>query len=278
MSDARVIRQRRIAAALLLAAALVHPAAAQLAEDVPEDLQEVEVTQRLEAPLPLELTFTDDNGKPVRLGQYFDNGRPVVLTLVYYNCPMLCNLVLQGLLDAAREMEWVPGHEFEIVTVSINPRENATLARAKKQNYIASYGRPEAAAGWHFLTGQPDAIRTLADAVGFQYRYVPETKEYAHPAALMVITPGGRVSRYLFGVRHDAQTLRLSLIEAADGKIGSLADQFVLSCFRYDEKKGRYGPSALKLMRIGGTLSAVILGAVLVGLWRRDARNRKRLD
>lgn len=269
-------RVKKAIVGLLLAVPPASHAAAQLAEAVPQDLEEVTITQRLDEQLPLDLAFKDENGRAVRLGDYFDGERPVVLTLGYYKCPMLCGLVLEGLLDAVRELDWTPGREFDIVTVSIDPREKPTLARLKKQNYIKTYGRPEAASGWHFLTGEQEAIRALADAVGFRYQYVPDTGQFAHSAAIFVVTPQGRTARYLFGVRYPAQALRLSLVEATDGRIGSPVDQFLLYCYQYDETKGRYAPVAMKIMRLGAGLSAVILGAVLVGLWRRESRKRVR--
>jgi protein SCO1/2 len=261
---------------LLLAVLAAPYAAAQLADGVPEDLEEVAITQRLDEQLPLDLAFTDENGRAVRLGDYFDGRKPVVLTLGYYKCPMLCGLVLEGMLDAVEELDWTPGREFDIVTVSIDPREKPTLARLKKQTYIKTSGKPEAAYGWHFLTGEQEAIRALADTVGFRYKYVPDTGQFAHSAAIFVITPDGRIARYLFGVRYPAKTLRLSLIEAADGRIGSPVDQFLLYCYQYDETKGRYAPVAMRIMQLGASLSAIILGGVLIGLWRREARKRVR--
>jgi protein SCO1/2 len=280
MTAQRDTRIRHLLAALSvhvsLLVLLVSPCLAQQVEPVPGDLEGVGITQKLDEQVPLDLQFRDENGRIVELGQYFRQDRPVLLSLVYYNCPMLCNLVLEGLLDVLEDLEWLPGREFEIVTVSIDPHEKPELAQMKKRNYLKSYGRPEAGAGWHFLTGEPDSIRTLADSVGFRYRYLPETGEFAHSAAVIVLTPTGKVSRYLFGVRHDPKTLRLSLVEAADGKIGSPIDQFLLYCYRYDAQEGRYAPVAMRLMRLGGGLTALILGVVLAGLWRRD--NRKRHD
>jgi protein SCO1/2 len=243
--------------------------------ELPQDLQEVGITQKLENELPLELKFTDENGRSVRLGDYFHDGRPVLLSLVYYRCPMLCKLVLKGKVDLLRELEWLPGEEFEVVTVTIDPREKPPLARQKKQNVIEALGRPAAAPGWHFLTGDRESIERLTDAIGFGYRYLPDRGEYAHPAALYVVTPEGRMSRYLMGVQHDPRTVRLSLVEASEGRIGTPVDQFLLYCYQYDAEEGRYAPVALRLMRLGGGLVAVVLGAALIILWRREARQRR---
>jgi protein SCO1/2 len=254
------------------------PAVAQRAEPLPQDLEGVGVEQKLDAPVPLDLRFRDEDGAEVRLGDYFDSRRPVLLSLVYYECPMLCTLVLDGMVRVLQDMDWTPGRNFEVVTVSIDPQETADLGRRKKETYLAAYGKPEAAAGWHFLTGDAGEIRRLADAVGFRYRYLADSGEFAHPALLFVLTPDGRLSRYLFGVRHDPGTLRLSLVEAAEGRIGTPVDRFLLYCYRYDAEAGRYAPAAMKIMRLGGAASALVLGCVLLGLWRRDARRRRAKD
>jgi protein SCO1/2 len=188
---------------------------------------------------------------------------------------MLCNLVLEGLVRGLERLEWTPGDEFDIVTVSIDPREGPALAQTKQRAVLGAYGRPQAVAGWHFLTADAAAIEALAESVGFSYRFVPETGEYAHGAALFVLTPEGRTSRYLFGVDHDPQTLRLSLVEAAEGKIGSPLDQFLLYCYRYDAAEGRYVPIAWRLMRLGGILTVMLLGGTLFTLWLREARQRR---
>jgi len=270
--------KRQVVAMMACAIALlvVLPAAAQRTEPLPQDLEEIGVTQNLDAELPLDLEFIDDEGQRVTLGKYFDSDRPVLLSLVYYECPMLCTLVLDGMVRVMEEMEWVPGEQFEVVTVSIDPEETTELAIQKKETYLRSYGKPEAARGWHFLTGDEDAIRSLADTVGFRYRYLEENGEYAHPAVLFVLTPDGRVSRYLFGVQHDPQTLRLSLVEASEGGIGNPVDKFLLYCYRYDPAEGRYAPVAMQVMRVGGGATIVLLGSVLLTFWLREARHRRR--
>ena len=252
------------------------PALAQRTEPLPQDLEDVGVTQNLDAALPLDLEFVDEEGRRVKLGDYFDSDRPVLLSLVYYECPMLCTLVLDGMVRVMEEMDWVPGDQFDVVTISIDPEETTELAVQKKENYLRSYGKPEAAAGWHFLTGDEDAIRSVADTVGFRYRYMEENGEFAHPAVLFVLTPEGRVSRYLFGVQHDPQTLRLSLVEASEGGIGTPVDKFLLYCYRYDPAEGRYAPVAMQLMRVGGGATILLLGGVMLTLWLREARHKRR--
>jgi protein SCO1 len=252
------------------------PALAQRSEPLPQDLEDVGVTQNLDAALQLDLDFVDDEGRPVKLGEYFDSGRPVLLSLVYYECPMLCTLVLDGMVRVMEQMDWVPGDQFEVVTISIDPGETTELARQKKDNYLRSYGKPEAAAGWHFLTGKEDAIRSVADTVGFRYRYLEENGQFAHPAVLFVLTPDGHMSRYLFGVQHDPQTLRLSLVEASEGGIGTPVDKFLLYCYRYDPEEGQYAPVAMQLMRIGGGVTVLLLGGGMLSFWLLEARRKRR--
>jgi protein SCO1/2 len=269
-------RKSAVLAAIVVALAVAAlPAGAQRAEPLPEDLEQVGVTENFDAQVPGELSFVDDEGRAVRLADYFQGDKPLLLSLVYYECPMLCTLVLDGMVRVLEEMEWVPGDEFEVVTVSIDPGEAVELAAEKKKNYLRSYGRPEAAAGWHFLTGEKSQIERLAQTVGFGYRYLEEQDEYAHPAVLIVLTPEGKVSRYLTGVQHDPKTLRLSLVEASQGKIGNTVDKFILYCYRYDAEEGRYAPVAMQVMRVGGALTIVVFGAALLAFWLRESRHRR---
>lgn len=272
-AEGRTLLRAGLAGYLIAAAA--GRAFGQPNDAVPKETEGVGVTEHPGAVLPLELMFRDENGRDVRLKDYFAGSRPVILTLNYYRCPMLCTLQLNGLVDALRRMEWTPGRQFEIVTVSIDPLETPPLARLKKQNYMKEYGRPEAAKGWHFLTGREENIRRLAATVGFEYRYDRETDQYVHAAALFVCTPEGRVSRYLYGILYDPTTLRLSLVEAAEGRMRSTVDRILLYCFHYDSAKGRYAPAAMNLMRAGGVATVLILGGVLAAYWRREAARRK---
>jgi len=247
-------------------------------EPLPDELVDVGITEHLNEQVPLDLEFTGVDGEPVVLGEFFDGERPVLLNLVYYTCPMLCGLVLNGVVEALREIPWTAGNEFRIVTVSIDPSETATLAQLKKQVYIKEYGRPEAAAGWHFLVGREENIRVLADAVGFGYTYNEKRGEYVHAAGIFICTPDGRLSRYLYGIQYDPRTVRLSLLEASEGKIGSPLDKILLYCFHFDAAEGRYAPAAMNLMRAGGTVAVLSLGIVLSILWKRDRGRRREED
>ncbi|MBN2475742.1 MAG: SCO family protein [Pirellulales bacterium] len=249
----------------------------QRKEPLPEELRDVGVTEHLDSRVPGELKFIDSQGSPVDLGQLFDGKRPVVLTLNYSNCPMLCSLQLNGLFDALGRMTWDIGNQFEMITVSIDPLETPQRAEMTKLKYLKTYRRAGAAGGYHCLTGREEDIRKLADAVGFHYKYSAEDRQYLHAAVTMILTPDGRVSRYLYGVQYDPQTLRLSLLEAGEGKIGSTVDQILLFCFHYDAEKGRYGPAAFRLMQLGGGLTVMVLaGAVWVFRRRERAKARAR--
>ena len=262
-------------AALILFALAVTTAGAQdRIEPVPKALLRVGVAENLDAALPLQLTFKDDRGRDVSLGSYFRPGRPVVLTLNYYRCPMLCTLELNGLVDAMKGLAWSPGDEFTVVTVSFDPRESTALARAKKLVYVESLGRPSAEAGWHFLTGSAASIEALTKAVGFSTEYDKDTDQYGHAAVIMVATPDGRVSRYLYGVRFEPDTLKLALLEASKGAIGSTWDRFILYCYHYDAGQGRYSLAAMSLVRAGGFLTVLILGSVIGTFWLRERRGR----
>jgi protein SCO1/2 len=243
-------------------------------EPVPKQLARVGIDEKLDAALPLQLLFKDDAGRDVTLGSYFRPGHPVVLTLNYYRCPMLCSLELNGLVDGMKQLAWTPGDEFTVVTVSFDPRETSTLARAKKQSYIEQLGRPSAEAGWHFLTGSQESVEALTKAVGFSYQYDKETDQYGHAAVVMMATPEGRLSRYLYGVAFEPATLKLGLLEASKGKIGSTWERFILYCYHYDANQGRYSLAAQSIMRAGGALTVLVLGCVIGGFWLRDHRRR----
>ena len=264
-------------AAAALAAWVVVCASAQSYDEVktPEELRGVGVEEQLDTQLPLDLTFTDENGKRIKLGDYFGK-RPVILTLNYYTCPMLCDLTLNGMVDTLKEITLNPADDFEIVTLSIEPLEKPPVARAKKKSYVAEYGRSGARSGWHFLTGKKDQIRALTDSVGFNYRWNDERKEWAHPSTLIICTPEGRVSRYLGGIMFDPRTVRLSLVEASNGKIGSLWDQVFLTCFHYISSDGKYTASAVGLMRVGGVATILLLGMTVLTLWLRESQRRKK--
>ncbi len=241
----------------------------------PPGLENVGIDQRLNEQLPLDLNFKDETGKTVRLGDYFHTGRPVVLNFVYYQCPMLCGEVLNGLSAALKVMKFTPGKEFEVVTISIDPREKPDLAAAKKRTYMERLGRPEAAAGWHFLTGEKEQIDTLANAAGWHYQYDPKLDQFAHAAGIMLATPEGRLAQYYYGVEYSARDLRLGIIEASQNKIGSLADQVLLYCYHYDPKTGKYGAIITNMIRLGGAVTIAFLGVFLFVMFRRESHDQR---
>jgi len=251
-------------------------ARAQRTDPLPSALEGVGITEHLGEMIPLDLEFTDEEGRRVSLADYFDGEHPVILTLNYYSCPMLCTLQLNGLIDALKRLAWTPGERFEIVTVSFDPAERPQLAKLKKQNYIREYGRPIAARGWHFLTGTKSNIEALTKTVGFTYRWDEESKQWLHAAAVYACTPTGKLSRYLYGVMYEPRDLRLALVEAGEGKTGSTLDQIILFCFHYDADAGRYAPIARRIMSLGGVLTVITLGTTLALLWVRDARRARK--
>lgn len=255
----------------LRAALLAQPAQPTPRDARPPILREVGIQQRLGRPLPLDAIFQDESGRAVRLGHYFGK-RPVVLVLAYYNCPMLCTEVLNGLLSCLRVLSFDIGKEFEVVTVSFDPREKPADAAAKKKPYLEAYKRPGAAAGWHFLTGGAGSIERLTAAVGFRYKFDERLGQFAHAAGLYVATPEGKLSRYFYGIEYAPRDLRLGLIEASEKRIGTAVDQILLYCYHYDPKVGRYGAVVMNMVRLGGVTAVVILSAFLIVMWRRDHR------
>lgn len=238
-----------------------------------QELKDVGIDEHLGDTLDLTTTFRNEKGEEVALSTYFDGKRPVLLTLIYYSCPSLCNFHLNGLTDVFKAMpKWAVGNEFDVVAISINPRETPEVAKAKKASYIKAYGKPEAAKGWHFLTGSQESITKIAEQIGFKYKWVEETQEYAHSAAAYVVSPSGMISRYLYGIGFAPKTLRLSLVEAADGKIGDVLDRFILYCFQYDADKKTYAFYAYNVMRAGAGISAILLFIFLGSFWMRQRK------
>jgi protein SCO1/2 len=232
-------------------------------------LKDVGIDQQLNAQVDLSLMFNDETGRRIRLGQYFGE-KPVVLSLVYYECPMLCTLVLNGLLKSLRAMAFSAGREFEVVTISFDPSETPALAASKKIQYIDGYNRPGAGEGWHFLTGDKNAIDRLTAQVGFRHKYDDSTGQWAHASGIMVLTPDGRVSKYFFGLEYSARDLRLSLVEASQGRIGSAVDQVLLYCFHYDPTTGKYGLVIMNVIRLAGLMTVAALGAFILVMVRRE--------
>jgi protein SCO1/2 len=249
------------------------PAPGDAARDKPGLLSKIRIDQRLNHQVPLDLPFVDETGKDVKLGDYFGR-RPVILALVYYECPMLCTQVLNGLVTALGVMNFEPGREFEVVAVSFNPREGPGLASQKKAAYMERYGRPQTAGGWHFLTGTEPAIRQLADAVGFRYEYDEAIKQYAHGAGIEVLTPRGVVSKYFYGIEYSPRDIRLGLIEASEERIGTPIDDFLLFCYHYDPSTGKYGAAVLRLVRLGGVATILAFLSFLFVSLRRERRDR----
>lgn len=242
--------------------------------DRPTPLSNVNIEQKLNSRLPLETVFRDDNGNDVTLGQYFTGKRPVVLTLVYYECPMLCTQVLTGLVRAARVLPLVAGKDFDVVVISFDARETTRQAAAKKAVYLKSYGRPETAGAWHFLTGSLASIKSVTQAVGFYYEWDVHTAMYAHASAIYVATPDGRLSKYFMGIEYSPKDLRLGLVDASAGKIGTLVDQVLLFCYHFDPQSAKYTPFALGLLRVAGAFTALTLGGFVVIMLRRESRQK----
>ena len=260
-------------AVMLLAYALT--AAAQFPDPLqnigvrPELLKEVGIDQKLNDSVPLDLMFRDERGNAVELAKYFGS-KPVILTLVYYDCPMLCTQVLNGLDRSLKGIPLDLGSDFNVVTVSIDPTEKPVLAEAKQAVYTGMYGRPGAKEGWHFLTGNEPEIKQLANAVGFRYAYDADSKQYAHASAIMILTPEGKISRYLYGIQYPERDLRLGLVDASEGKIGSPVDQILLFCYHYDPHTGKYGLFVSRLIKLGGLLTVLIGGFFLILLFRGE--------
>jgi protein SCO1/2 len=238
----------------------------------PRALEKVNIEQRLNEQIPLDLTFRDENGETVRLGDYFGK-KPVVLALVYYSCPQLCNQVLNGLTSSLRTLNAFDiGKQFDVVTVSFDARETAELAAEKKQTYVQWYKREGAAEGWHFLTGDQDAIDRLTEAVGFHYAYDAPTNQFAHASGIMIATPEGRLARYYYGIEYSGKDLRLGLVEASGNRIGSPVDQLLLYCYHYDPATGKYGPIVINMIRLGGIATILAMIAFVLIVRRRGPK------
>jgi protein SCO1/2 len=242
--------------------------------DRPVSLKNVTIEQRLNSQLPLDAGFRDETGKTVRLGSFFGK-RPVVLALVYYDCPMLCTQILNGMVRAAKVLTFTPGIEYDIVAISFDARENSKLAAEKKALYVKRYGHPETAAGWHFLTGDLGSIKRVTDAVGFRYMWDVHTAQFAHASAIYVLTPEGKLSKYFYGIDYSPKDMRLGLIEASNNKIGNPVDQIMLFCYHFDPHAAKYTPFALGLLRVAGAATVLTLGGFVFIMLRRDSRQKR---
>jgi protein SCO1/2 len=241
---------------------------------VPDLLAKVGIDQKLGARLPLDAEFRSEDGRQVPLRSLF-RGRPVVLALVYYECPMLCTQVLNGAVGAFKTLNFTAGREFDVVTISFDPRETPAMAAQKKVTYLNKYGRPEAAPGWHFLTGDKAAIDAVAGAVGFRYVYDEASNQYVHASALMVVTPDGHVSKYFYGIEYAPRDLRLGLVEASNGAIGTPVDQVLLYCYHYDPGAGTYSMVVMNVLRLAALTTLALIGGFIVVMTRRDRRKPK---
>jgi protein SCO1/2 len=236
----------------------------------PPGLKNVGIEQRLNEQIPADLTFRDETGKTVRLGDFFGS-KPVILNLVYYQCPMLCGEVLSGLDSALRVLKFDVGKEFDVLTVSFDPRETPQMASAKKAEYIKRYGRPGAEQGWHFLTGPQESIDSLTRAAGFQYEFNKEANQFAHATAIMILTPRGKISQYYYGVEFAPKDLRLGLIQASDNKIGNVVDQVLLYCYHYNPETGKYGAVITRILRLSAAATMLCVGLLIVVMSRRGS-------
>jgi len=231
-------------------------------------LTNVGVDQKLNNQVPLEAKFRDENGQPVELKRYFD--KPVILTLVYYTCPMLCSEVLNGTASSLKPVKFDVGKEFNVVTISIDPRDTPGTAMGKKKLMLARYGRHGGDQGWHFLTGDKENIDAVAKAVGWRYAYDPKSGQYAHASAIMLLTPEGKVSRYFYGIEYSSKDIQFGIMDASQNKIGSLTDQIALYCYHYDPAKGKYGLAIMRLVRLAGLVTIALIGGFIIVMVRRE--------
>jgi protein SCO1/2 len=276
VTKSALFRTALAACALSAVLTLAAPrAGAQLTDPVqrigirPDLLKNVGIDQKLNQQIPLDLTFRDENGKTVQIGKYFGR-KPVVLSLVYYDCPMLCTQVLSGMEASLRNISLNIGEDYNVVTVSIDPSEDAELAHVKQELYTGVYGRPGASEGWHFLTGDEPQIKKLADSVGFRYAYDPDSKQFAHASAIMVLTPEGKISKYFYGITYPSRDVRLGLVDASEGRIGTPVDSVLLFCYHYDPATGKYGVMVSRLIQGGGLLTLIVLGILIFVLFRNE--------
>jgi protein SCO1/2 len=241
--------------------------------DRPLPLKEVTIEQRLGSSLPLDAKFRDENGQTVPLGLYFGK-RPVVLALVYYECPMLCTQILNGMVRAAKVLTFTPGQDYDVIAISFDARETPEMARAKKAIYMKDYGHSETAAGWHFLTGDPDSINRVTAAVGFKYKWDPHIAQFAHASAIYLLTPDGKLSKYFYGIDYSPKDMRLGLVEASRNRIGTPVDQILLYCYHFDPSTAKYTPVAMGILRIAGAVTVLTLGGFVFIMLRRENRRK----
>jgi protein SCO1/2 len=243
----------------------------------PIGLEFVGIEQHLNAEVPGDLPFKDELGNPVKFGDYFGNGRPVILNLGYYQCPMLCGELLQGLTGSMKVLTLELGRDYDVVTVSFDPRETTEMAAAKKRDMMKRYGRPNGAAGWHFLTGPAESINALTKAVGFQYQFDTKTQQYAHATAIVILTPDRHIAEYFYGVEFSPKDMRLGLVQASQGKIGNVTDAVLLYCYHYDPRTGKYGALISNILKLAAVATMLILGTFMLVMFRADVRSKEKL-
>jgi len=260
-------------ALLISLSTLTHAVELEKPNATPEELKNAGISEKLGSQIDLDaIRFTDEQGVEKPLRSFIRPTKPVILNIVYYSCPNLCGMLLNGLLDTLKTLDWTAAQQFDIVSVSMDHREKSDLASKKKTNVLKAYGRPGVEQGWHFLTGQENQIRKLADQVGFGFQYNAKQDEYAHSAALIILTPEGKVSRYLYGVQYEKKDLRMALLEASSGKIGTIVDRVLLYCFHYDPKIGSYSFYAFRLMQLGGLFTLIVMAVFFISFWTRQRR------
>jgi protein SCO1/2 len=241
--------------------------------DRPSPLKDVTIEQKLNSQLPLNAIFRDETGREVKLGEYFGK-RPVVLALVYYECPMLCTQILNGMVRSAKVMSLEPGKDYDVLAISFDARETPKMAAAKKAVYVKEYGRPETAEGWHFLTGGLDSIKQVTDAVGFRFKWDVYNAQFAHASAIYVLTPQGKLSKYFYGIEYSPKDMRLGLVEASQNKIGNAVDQILLFCYHFDPTTGKYTGAALSILRVAGAATVLTLGGFVFIMLRRENKQK----
>ncbi len=269
-----------IARAILITPMIValvwHAASGQILKEDDPALAGIDVEERLGDTIPFDVTLVNDRGDTVTIGEYFGDEKPALLVMAYYTCPMLCNLILNGMTQALGDISLNPDEDFRILTVSVDPTETVELAAAKKKNYTENLGVDGIEAGWTFFVAAEEQSKKLADAIGFKYYYVEDRKEYAHPALVTALSPDGVITRYLYGIEYNPRDLRLALLEASEGKIGSTIDRILLFCYHYDPDSGGYTLFALNIMKLGGAATLVLLALFLGAFWLREWRRRAR--
>lgn len=253
-------------------------AAPMMANEKAPELKDVGIEEKLGGELDLNLKFKDEAGQIVTLGSFYNGKNPVAISLVYFDCPGLCNFHLNGVIDTLKTIKWSVGNQFQYLVISFDPKENnlehQQLAGQKKANYMKTYGRPGTEGGWHFLTADAETLRALTSQIGFKYKWVPETKEWAHASAAVVTTPSGKISRYLHGIMFDGETFKMALNEAGDGKVGTFVERMIWYCFHYDPKLSKYTLVASRVMKLGGIAIILVLAALLVPMWIRSRREQ----